>query len=140
MIQNEEISFSEAALKHSDHPGRISEGLMVNPYTGTNRFRVDEIEPSLFFEIDKLEVGDVSPPIPTMTDDGQQAFMIVYLKSRRDAHRANLQEDYDYIQQIALRQKEYKAIGRWINRRLEHSYVFVHEKYHDCSFDFNWIK
>lgn len=140
LIMNDEITFAEAALTLSDDPNRINEGLMVNPYTGTNRFRVDEIEPSLFFEIDKLEVGEVTPPMPVTTEDGQQAYQIIYLKSRRDAHLANLQEDYDYIQQIALRQKEHKAITRWVNRKLENTYVFVHEKYRHCDLDFGWIK
>lgn len=140
LIQNGEMTFAEAALKFSDDPGKINQGLMVNPYTGTTRFRSEEIEPNLFFVVDQMEVGDVSAPIGMVTEEGQQAFRIVQLQSRTEAHRGNLQQDYDYIQQLALDEKKRKATQAWINRRLPNTYVFVHEKFRDCPFELEWLK
>ncbi|MDX9942701.1 MAG: peptidylprolyl isomerase [Bacteroidales bacterium] len=140
LIEGGEMTFAEAALKFSDDPGKINQGLMVNPYTGTTRFKSEEIEPNLFFVIDQLEVGAVSAPIGMMTEEGQQAFRIVQLQSRTDPHRGNLQQDYDYIQQLALDEKKRKATEAWINRRLPNTYVFIHEKFRGCSFELDWVK
>ena len=140
IIQNGEITFAEAALKFSDDPGKINQGLMINQFTGTTRFRSEEIDPNLFFVIDRMEVGDISSPVGMMTEEGQQAFRIVKLISRTEPHRANLQQDYDFIQQLALAEKKRKATMAWINRRLPNTYVFVHERLRECEFELDWVK
>jgi peptidyl-prolyl cis-trans isomerase SurA len=140
LIQSGEMTFEEAALRFSDDPGRINQGLLVNPYTGTTRFHPEDLEPNLFFVVDNLEEGQMAGPVPMTTEEGQQAFRLVKLVSRTDAHRANMVDDYDFIQQLALQRKEHQAIRNWINRKLPSTYVFVHEKYRDCNFEFNWLK
>lgn len=140
VIQAGELTFEEAVEKFSEHPSKINQGLMVNPFTGTNRFRTEELEPSLFFAVDRLEVGEVSAPLPMTTEEGRQAFRLVKLVSRIDAHQANLQEDYDLIQQLALQQKQQKAVNAWITRRLASTYVYVHDQFRHCEFDLDWIK
>lgn len=140
IILNGEMTFAEAALKFSDDPGKINQGLMVNPYSGTTRFKSEEIEPNLFFVIDQIQVGDISAPIGMVTEEGQQAFRIVQLQSRTEPHLGNLQQDYDFIQQLALEEKKRKATEAWISRRLPNTYVFVHEKFKDCPFTLEWVK
>lgn len=140
VIMRGDITFREAAQKYSDHPSGRTGGVMLNPYTGTTRFRSDEMESSLFFVVDRLEVGEISRPVPTMTDDGKQAFKIVLLRDRVEPHRANLQQDYDFIQNLALQEKKQKAIKRWVERRLQSTYVSIHDDYSDCDFDMKWIK
>lgn len=140
LITSGDITFNEAVEKFSDDPGKINQGLMVNPYTGTNRFRSEELDPSLFFAVDRLSVGEISSPLPTTTDEGKQGFQLVKLISRLDAHRANLEEDYDLIQQLALQQKQRKAVNQWIMRKLSNTYVFVLEEYRHCEFGYDWIK
>ncbi|MFO7977918.1 MAG: peptidylprolyl isomerase, partial [Bacteroidales bacterium] len=46
LITSGEMTFEEAAIKFSDDPGRMNRGLMVNPYTGTGRFRTEDLEPN----------------------------------------------------------------------------------------------
>jgi len=140
IINNGEMTFAEAAIKFSDDPSRINQGLMINPFTGTNRFRSEEVEPNLFFVIDRMEVGEVSSPVGMMTEEGQQAFRIVKLISRTEPHLANLQQDYDFIQQLALQEKKRKATFEWISRRLPNTYVFIYNKYHGCEFELDWLK
>lgn len=140
IVQNGEMTFAEAALKFSDHPGKVNQGLMVNPFTGTTRFKSDEMDPNLFFVIDQMEVGNISSPVGMMTEEGQQAFRIVKLISRTEPHRANLQQDYDYIQQLALAEKKRKATMAWIGRRLPNTFVFVHDRFSNCEFELDWVK
>jgi len=63
MIQSEEISFDDAVNKYSDDPSRNNGGLLINQVTGNTLFEIDQVDPKIFFIIDKLEVGDVSSPV-----------------------------------------------------------------------------
>ncbi|MFN3557516.1 MAG: peptidylprolyl isomerase [Bacteroidales bacterium] len=138
VINNGEITWQEAALKFSDDPGKINGGAMINPFTNTTRFKVDEIDRNLFFAVDRLETGQISVPMPMMTEEGQQAFRIVKLTSRRDARVASLEGDYDFIQQLALEQKKMRVVQDWIRARVGNTYVFIHENYRNCNFSIRW--
>lgn len=140
VIMRGDISFADAARKYSNHPSGRNGGQMLNPFTGTTRFRNEDLEPNLFFIVDRLEVGEISRPIQTMTDDGKQAFKIVTVRDRIEPHRANLQQDYDFIQNLALQEKKDKAVKKWIERRLQSTYVRINEEFIDCDFDINWLQ
>jgi peptidyl-prolyl cis-trans isomerase SurA len=64
LIRNGEITFEEAALKYSDDPGKQSGGYMINSYDGTTWFTMEQLEPQVSFAINKLEVGEISSPVP----------------------------------------------------------------------------
>jgi len=140
LITSEELTFEEAALKFSDDPGRISGGIMINPYTNTTRFKNDEIDQSLFFVVDKLEVGQITNPVPMMTEEGKQAFRIVKVRNRIDAHAATLEGDYDFIQQIALNQKKMNMVKDWVNVKINTTYIFINEDFVGCSFTSPWMR
>lgn len=140
VIMRGDISFADAARKYSDHPSGRTGGQMINQFTGTTRFRSEDLEPNLFFIIDRLEVGEISRPIQTLTDDGKQAFKIVTVRDRVEPHRANLQQDYDFIQKLALQEKKNIAVKKWVERRLQTTYVRIHENYADCEFDIKWLQ
>ncbi len=138
LLVNEEMTFAEAALKFSDDPGKVNGGAMINPYTNTTRFRNDEIDQNLFFVVDRLEEGEISRPVPMMTEEGKQAFRIVKITRRIDAHLATLEGDYDFIQQIALNEKKMEAVQAWIKRRIGNTFISINEKYMDCNFSIEW--
>jgi peptidyl-prolyl cis-trans isomerase SurA len=138
LIINEEMTFAEAALKFSDDPGKINGGAMINPYTNTTRLRNDEIDQNLFFVVDRLEEGEISSPVPMMTEEGKQAFRIVKVTRRIDAHLASLEGDYDFIQQIALNKKKMEAVQAWMKRRIGNTFISINENFIDCNFSVAW--
>ncbi len=138
-IMSGDISFRDAAAKYSDHRTARSGGVMVNPYTGTTRFKTDELDPNLFFVVDRLEVGEISRPVQTTTEEGEQAFQIVTVRERVEPHPANLQQDYDFIKNMALEQKKEQKVRRWVQNMLKSTYISVHEDYRHCEFDFDWL-
>lgn len=138
LIINEELTFAEAALKFSDDPSKINNGIKVNPFTNTTRFKNDEIERNLFFVVDKLEEGEISRPVPMMTEDNNQAFRIVKVRRRIEAHEATLDGDYDFIRQLALNRKKMRAVRQWVASRISSTYVFINEDYHHCNFSIQW--
>lgn len=139
-INNEEITFAEAAREFSDDPGKTSGGTMINPYTNTTRFKNDELESDLFFAIDNLEVGQITSPQPMMTEEGRQAFRIVKLTHRIEAHPATLEGDYDFIQQLALNQKKMKVVREWVKSKAGNTYVLINEEFQSCDFTAPWMQ
>jgi peptidyl-prolyl cis-trans isomerase SurA len=138
-IMNDEISFKEAALEFSTDPGKVNGGIMINPYTNTTRFKNEEIDQNLFFAVDPIEVGEITRPQSMLTDEGKQAFRIVKVKHRIDAHPASLDGDYDFIQQLALNEKKRKVVREWVNSKISSTYILINEEFRYCDFTSPWL-
>jgi peptidyl-prolyl cis-trans isomerase SurA len=140
LIQNDSISFEEAALRFSDDPNKINGGLIINPETNSTRFEAGQLDPSIFFVIDKLEVGDISQPVRYLNDELKEAYRILYLKTRTEPHRANLIDDYTKLQILAENYKRGQIINDWVEEKIRDNYVKINDKYKDCQFLNEWYK
>jgi peptidyl-prolyl cis-trans isomerase SurA len=145
-IQNGEITFEDAAAKYSDDPGKSGGGFIINSYSqeqspngGTTWFAMDELEPQVSFIINKLEVGQISSPVPTQTEDGKDAFRLVKLQARAEPHRANLTDDYSFLQDMALQQKKQQKLIEWVNKNVTNTYIMVVDDYKSCEFNYNFF-
>ena len=138
LINQKEMTFEEAALQFSDDPGKINGGLMVNQMTGNTRFTASQLDPKVFFVIDKMKVGDISKPMGMMNEETKQTVNLYYLKTRTEPHRANLKDDYSVIQEWALNEKQNKAINIWIGQKIGSTYFRINESYKDCPFRHTW--
>ena len=136
------ITFAESAAKYSDdEDSKNNGGLIINPYSGATRFQMDEMgqmDQTVAFAIDKLKVGEFTKPIPMTGHDGKQAYRILYLKTRTTPHRANLKDDYQKIQSIALAKKQEEAIQSWIKRKSVDTFVHIADDYRNCKFNNKW--
>jgi len=139
LIKMDSITFYDAAKKYSDDPSKNNGGLIVNQYTGHSRFEITDLDPQVFFTIDKMEAGEISKPALMKTDDGRQAYRLLFLKTRTEPHKANLKEDYDRIQTAALEEKKNKTLGDWIIKRTSNTYIKINEDYKNCDFQFKWF-
>ena len=140
LIENDSMKFAEAAQKFSDGPNAKNGGLLINPQTGTSKFEADKLDPQLFFVIDKLEVGEISRPVLYETEKGKQAYRILYLKSRTKPHVANLKEDYNKIQQLALEKKKNNKVDAWVENKIENAYIRIIDEWQDCDYYHDWFK
>ena len=139
LIRNDSISWDDAVLKYSDSDNKNGGGLLINPLTGTTAFEVSDLDPQVSFVIDKLQVGEVSQPVIMETEDGQQAYRLLYLKKRTLPHRANLEEDYDKIKSWALEEKQGEVFKEWVNKKARKTFIRIDDKYHDCEFNYDWF-
>jgi peptidyl-prolyl cis-trans isomerase SurA len=89
--------------------------------------------------VDKLKTGEVSTPVLT-NERGKQDYRLYYLKARTNPHKANLQDDYARIQQIALERKKQDVIDEWIVNKMNGTFISVSDDYRYCTFQRNWIK
>lgn len=139
LIRLDSISFEQAVAKFSTDPSRNNAGVMINPMDGGTQWALDALDPKVFFVIDKLEVGQISTPVMMQDQEGDQAYTILHLKKRTQPHRANMVDDYDQIQNWALRQKEAELIQKWVKGNSGKAYIRIDEKYRNCDFEHKWF-
>jgi peptidyl-prolyl cis-trans isomerase SurA len=140
LIHTDSLTFDEAVLQYSDGDNKNNGGLLINPMTGTTGFEVSDLDPQVSFVIDKLKAGELSNPVLMETEDGKQAYRLLYLKKRTLPHRANLREDYNKIQQWALEEKQAKTFQEWIAKKADKTYIRINDKFRECEFEFDWFE
>ncbi|MDJ0363679.1 peptidylprolyl isomerase [Hymenobacter sp. H14-R3] len=133
-ILKDSISFAKAAKDFSTDKGTSGNGgLLANRQDGGSRMPLDKLDPAIFFIIDTMKVGHITPPMPYRTDDGKEAMRILYLKSNIPPHQANLLDDYQKISQAALSQKKNKALDAWYEKNRSTVYLEVAPEYTQCK-------
>lgn len=137
-VRADSLTFAKAVVMYSDDPGKVNGGLIQSQSSGNTRLAADELDPKVFFVIDKMKPGEVSSSVPYTTEDGTQAYRVLYLKLRTDPHRANMKDDYNKIQQWALENKKAKVIAKWIETKSKTAYIRLGDKFKTCDFKYNW--
>ena len=138
LINNDSITFDEAVRKFSDENDKISGGILVNPNTGSTLFDASELDQQVSFTINRMQVGELSEPVPMKTDDNKDAYRLLYLKRKTVPHKANLKDDYTLIRDWAMQQKREEIINKWIANNSQKAYIKVIDDFKDCDFMFDW--
>lgn len=135
------MTFEEAAEKFSDdEETRFNGGLMLNPETGTTHLSPDRMDRLLFFQVDTMTVGSISQPLLMTTQEGKNAYRLVLLKSKTKPHVANLKDDYQKIQEVALSEKQNKAMSDWIEKKSKNTYIQINDTMNNCPVLKHWMK
>lgn len=142
LIKLDTLTFKEAAIKYSeDEQSRLNEGLMVNPMNASTKFSLDELPTNEYSVIKDLKVGELSEPFESRDENGKIAFKIVRIKRKIEAHRANLKDDYEMIEQMTLMNKQQSVVDKWINEKKRKTYIHIDESFLKCEFlKDGWIK
>ena len=138
LMRADSISFEDAVLKFSDADNKNSDGLIINPYTGSTSFEAEQLDAQVSFTIEKMEVGEISDPVPMKTEDQKDAYRLLLLKERTIPHRANMKDDYSRIQEWALQAKQRKVVDEWINDKARETYIRIIDEYKSCEFTNQW--
>lgn len=134
------ITFQEAVGKYStDEMSSRTGGMISDPQTGATQMEIDKLDPSLALMLDTLKPGSYSQPQLFATAKGEKSCRIVYLKSITTPHKANLQDDYSRIQDVALNQKKSVEMNKWIEEKAPTYYLKVDPDYQSCGELKKWI-
>jgi len=138
------LTFSEAAARFSDDKNtKFNGGQVVNPQTGMGKWDMNQLgqfDPTISFTLNNMKPGDISQPVFYNTPDAKQAYRLVKLLNVTKPHKANLTDDYQQMQSLALARKELKVISDWINQKLKEGvYVKIDPEYQNCHFQNNWL-
>tara|TARA_B110000977_G_scaffold59629_1_gene80992 strand:- start:146 stop:1078 length:933 start_codon:yes stop_codon:yes gene_type:complete len=140
-VLEEEITFTDAAFNYSNEKEtRNSGGVLLNPVTGDTRFELTKMDPTLYNQVSKLKEGEVSLPLLDEDRSGLKKYKIIKITNRFDEHVADYSQDYIRIKELALKDKQLKAIEKWTQEKIEDTYVSISRDYRDCEFTNNWSK
>lgn len=135
------MTFAEAAIKYSDQKEtRNNGGKLMNPITGDTRFDLTKMDPTMSAQVYNLEEGEVSKIFTERDLAGKSSFKILTVIKRFEEHPAEYVKDYEKIKDLALKEKQIKAIQEWQERKIEETYINVSGDYSDCDFSNNWLK
>lgn len=149
LIRNGDMTFEDACMKFSDDDSKMNGGYITNAAYGGNRIGLQDMQEmenyfpelkNLAFVVSRLDVGEVSDPIPMVTNDNNDAFRLVIVKKKIDSHRANLKDDYWRIQSWALNNKNQEVVKSWIRNKAKKAFVHIDEDFKDCDFQFDWLR
>lgn len=140
-IENGEITFAEAARTMSDEKEtRANGGTLINPQTQDTKFELTKMDPSLYSEVSNLKSGAVTSPILDDDPRAGKKYKIITVTNRIEEHTADYAKDYTKIKALALKEKQFKAIGKWSDEKIKETYIKINGEYKDCVFTNNWLK
>ena len=67
-------------------------------------------------------------------------YKIITVTNRIEEHTADYAKDYTKIKALALKEKQFKAIGKWSDEKIKETYIKINGEYKDCVFTNNWLK
>ena len=139
-IEDKQLTFADAARASSDEKEtKVNGGALINPKTQDTRFELTKMDPSLYSQVSNLKEGEISLPI--MEDQqGKKKYKLITVTNRIDEHTADYAKDYIKIKDLALKEKQIKAIGKWFDEKIKLTYIKVIGEYRDCTFTNNWLK
>ncbi|WP_394344690.1 peptidylprolyl isomerase [Flavobacterium restrictum] len=139
-IEDKQITFAEAARTLSEEKEtKVNGGALINPKTQDTRFELTKMDPDLYAKVSNLKEGEVS--IPYLEEDqGKKTFKIITVTNRINEHTADYAKDYIKIKDLALKEKQIKAIAKWFDEKIKETYIKIVGEYRDCSFTNNWLK
>lgn len=140
-ILDKELTFAEAARQFSDEKEtRNDGGVLTNPKTQDTRFELTKMDPSLYGIVANLKDNEVSLPMGDEDRSGGKFYKILTVANRYDEHTADYSKDYGRLKELALKEKQLKAIAKWSTEKIKETYIKINGEYRDCKFTNNWLK
>ncbi|MBR1839058.1 MAG: peptidylprolyl isomerase [Prevotella sp.] len=131
------------SLLSDDKDTKNNRGLMSNNSESgrTSRFEMKDLPTEIAREVSRLAVDEVSQPFTMVNARGKTVCAIVKLKSRTEAHRANMQEDFQVLSNKVLNQRREDTVREWVKKKIKSTYVKMDERYKNCDFEYEgWVK
>jgi len=144
LIRTDSLTFQQAALRFSsDKATRANGGKMVstNPSDRVTWMTLDELSREVNLVVRNMKLGDISEPFRTIDTKGNNIYCIIRLDDEIAPHRVNMKEDYNYLSEAALRDKQNKTYQDWIAQKIKRTYIRVSDDFRDCKFHYSgWFE
>ena len=135
VILDGKIEFAKAAKENSDDRATSDNGgFFVDPNNNSSRLTLRTLEdPVLYFTLDSMKVGSITPPIRFETEREGTMVRILFYKERFPAHRANLEDDYEKMKAATRRRKEEALLSKWFITAKEDVFIDIDPAYDRCD-------
>ena len=141
LLKKTNMPFDSAAMLFSDHDSKTTGGMMINPFTSSHGFQEEhlmQIDKTILYVIENLNVGEYSRTLPMITESGNQAYRILLLKTKRAEHKANLIDDYEKIKNAAFETKKQTTLLQWAKNKIKYTHLRINSDFYDCDFVEEW--
>ena len=142
LVVDSGLVFESAVAKYSEDKSTVmSGGLMTNMNTGASKFEYQELPPEIAKQIYALNEGEVSVPFVMMDrTKNKEICVLVKLKTKREAHKANLVDDFQVIREMLQQKLSQEAIDKWIRQKQKEIYVSIDPAWRGCDFEYpGWV-
>jgi peptidyl-prolyl cis-trans isomerase SurA len=144
LVRSDSISFARAAMWFSsDRATRANGGRMVkeNPSDRVTWLTLDELPREINLVVRNMRTGEISEPFRTTDSKGNSIYCIVKLDDEVAPHRVNLKDDYNYLSEAALRNKQSKTYEEWITEKIRKTYIRISDEFRGCTFHYSgWFE
>ena len=147
VVRNGKTTFDDAVVLCSNvEETKNNYGLLLNENYesdryGTALFTMSELQQDYASQIDKMQVGDVSPAFVSQDANGNTQVVLLKLKQRISGHRADMATDFQLVKQLALQDKKQKELDKWIVQHQKSTYIRISPDFQQCDFKYpGWIK
>lgn len=140
-IEDKEITFADAARTMSDEKEtRANGGTLINPKTQDTHFELTKMDPEFYSQVSNLKDNEITEPI--FEDDPRtgKKYKLIIVTNRINEHVADYSKDFIKIKELALKEKQINAIGKWTNEKIKETYVKINGEYRECEFTNDWLK
>jgi peptidyl-prolyl cis-trans isomerase SurA len=140
------FTFEAGAVELSDDKDtRNNHGIMVNSDPSSNKvtskFAMKDLPTEIARQIETMKVGEISKAFIYKNNQGQDVCAIVKLRSRIDAHRANMTEDFQVLKDLVQSKRSAEMRKKWIEEKQKSTFVRINPEWRNCNFEFpNWVK
>ncbi len=146
-IVSGKITFDDAAFYLSaDKDTRNNKGIMVNnsqmsSNRGTPRFSLNELNQDIAKIAGEMKAGEISEPFLMLNDKGRQVAAMVKITDRNEGHRANINNDYQIIKQMAENARQQDMVDKWLQEKIDKTYVRIDPAWRNCEFKYDrWLR
>ncbi len=143
-LNNKKFQFEDVvSLLSDDKDTKNNRGLMSNNSENgrTSKFEMKDLPTEVARKVENLIVGEVSQPFTMVNARGKTVCAIVKLKNRTEAHRANMQEDFQMLSDKVLNKRREDKVREWVKNKIKSTYVKMDERYKNCDFEYEgWVR
>ncbi len=143
VIKTMKVDFSSAASFYSDdNETKYNGGMMLNAedvQTRSTYIPTDKLDPQIALIVDTMKVGSIAPAALFTAQNAKKSYKLLYLKSKTDAHTANLTQDYPKLKDAASEGKISKTVSGWFEKRRKETFINIDPEYQTCDQLKSWV-
>ena len=140
VLTEKKLSFCEAVKLYSeDEETKMNCGFFTDPNIGSQRVPFDYLDKALASAVSTMKVGSYSEAQTGYAQDGSPYFRILYLQSETKPHVANLEQDWQRIQAMALDEKKSKQLDVWSENKRKETFISIENQYIQCDYFSDWV-
>lgn len=142
LIRSDSLSFMEAAYRFSTHKdSRMNGGVYVTPDTRESLIEIDRLPQQIYMVVRDMKINEISEGFQMKDQMGNTVFRIIKLNKQTEPHVANLNDDYNYLKELALANKRSGIYQNWVQEKMEMTYIRISERFKTCKFrNEGWLK